>query len=67
MKLFPGARTKAMKPCLRKKKPDLVILHPDTNDLNTVSSPEEIAHEIISLALSVKENVHQIAVLGILP
>ena len=54
VKLFPGAHTKAMKPCLRKKKTDLVILHTDTNDLNTVSSPEEIANEIISLALSVK-------------
>ena len=65
MKLFPGVRTKAMKhyvsPYLEKK-PDLVILHTATSNLKSVSSPEEIANEIISLALSVKEKGHQIAV-----
>ena len=35
---------------------DLVILYTGINDLKSVSSPEEIANEIISLALSVKEN-----------
>ena len=70
MKPFPGARTKAMKhyvsPDLEKKS-DLVILHTGTNDLQSVSSPEEIANEIISLALSVKEKGNQIAVSGIFP
>ena len=69
MKLFPGVRTKAMKhyvsPYLEKK-PDLVILHTATSNLKSVSSPEEIANEIISLALSMKEKGHQIAVSGIL-
>ena len=32
-----------------------------------VSSPEEITNEIISLASSVKEKGHQIAVSGVLP
>ena len=49
------------------KKPDLVILHTGTNDLKSVSSTEEIANETTSLALSVKEKGHQIAVSGILP
>ena len=49
------------------KKLDLVVLHTGTNDLKSVSSPEGIANEITSLALSVKEKGHQIGVLGILP
>ena len=48
-------------------KPDLVILHAGNNGLKSVSSPEAIANEIISLALSVKENGQQIAVSGIIP
>ena len=70
VKPFPGARTKAMKHYVSpdlEKKPDLVILHTGTNDLKSVSSPEEIANEITSLALSVKEKGHQIAVSGIFP
>ena len=65
MKSFPGARTKAMKHYV--SKPDLGILHTGNNALKSVSSPEAIANEIISLALSVKENGQQIAVSGIIP
>ena len=67
MKPFPGTRNKAMKHYLipdLERKPDLLILHTGTNDLISVSSPEEIANEIISLASFVKENGHQIAVSG---
>ena len=71
LKPFQGACTKAMKhhvsPDLGKKKTDLVILHTGTNDLISVSSLEEIANEIIALALSVKENDQQVAVSGIIP
>ena len=49
------------------RKQDLVILNTGTNDLKSDSSPEEIANEITSLALSVKEKGQQIAVSGILP
>ena len=45
---------------------DLVILYTGINDLKSVSSPEEIANEIISLALSVKENGQLITVSGII-
>ena len=64
VKPFAGARTKAMKHYVS---PDLVILHTGTNDLQSVSSPEEIAYEIISLALSMKENGQQISVSGNIP
>ena len=59
VKPFPGDCTKAMKHYVSpdlEKNPDLIILHTGTNDLKSVSSLEEIANEIISLALSVKEN-----------
>ena len=45
----------------------IVILHTGTKDLKSVTSPDEIANEITSLALSVKEKGHQTAVSGILP
>ena len=70
VKPFPEARTKVMKHYVSpdlEKKPELGILHTGTNDLKSVSSTEEIANENISLALSVKEKCHQIAVSGILP
>ena len=70
VKPFSGAHTKAMKHYVSpdlEKKPDLVILHTGTNDLKAVSSPEEIANEITSSVLSVKEKGHHIAVSGLLP
>ena len=68
VKPFLGARTKAMNHYVSpdlEKKPDIVILHTGTNDLKSVSSPEEITNQITSLALSMKEKGHQIAVSGI--
>ena len=50
VKPFPGARTKAMKHYVSpdlENKPDLVTVHTGTNDLKSVSSPEEIVNEII--------------------
>ena len=70
VKPFPGACTKAMKHYVSpdlEKRPDLVILLTGTNDLKSASSPKEIANKITSLAVSVKEKDHQIAVSGILP
>ena len=64
VKPFPGARTKAMKHYVG---PDLVILHTGIKDFKSISSPEEITNEIISVALSVKGNGQQIAVPGIIP
>ena len=53
VKPFLGARTKAMK-------------HYVSPDFKSVSLPEEITNEIISLALSMKEKGLQIAVLEII-
>ena len=62
---FPPFRTKTMEHHVRpdlEKKPDLVIIHTSTNDLKSVSSPEKITNKSISIALSMKEKDHQIAV-----
>lgn len=64
LKPFPGARIISLD---LEKTPDLVIVHTDTNDIKSVSSPEEISNEIIPLALYVIENGHHIAVSGIVP
>ena len=56
MKPFPRARTKFMKHYVSsdlEKKTDLVILHIGTNNLRYQT--EDIANEIISLALFVKD------------
>ena len=45
----------------------LRIIQTDNNDLTSVSPPEDIVNEVTSLALSVKEKDHQIAVQGIVP
>ena len=68
VKQFPGLRTKAMKHYVdsdSEKKPDLLIEHIGTNDFKSINSPEKIANEIISLALSVKRKSQQIAISGI--
>ena len=67
VKPFPGVPVKHYVSPELEKMPDLVILHTGTNDLKSISSPEEITNEIISLALSVKEKGHQIAVSEIFP
>ena len=53
-----GATTKAMKHhvmgCLEDGSPDAILLHHGTNDLRSEESAEEIASDIINVALSAK-------------
>ena len=68
VKPFPGAHIKAMKYYVSldlEKTPDLVIVHTDTNNLKSVSSPEEI--EIHLEILFVKEKGQKVAVSEIVP
>ena len=57
VKSFPGATIEDMedfvKPLLRKK-PDNVVLHIGTNDLNTVQEPRLAAEGIVNLALQIE-------------
>ena len=51
---IPGATTKGMihhvKGCLEDTSPDFIILHHDTNDLNSNSTSEEIADKNIEFS-----------------
>ena len=57
-----GATTKAMKHdvmgYLEDESPDMILLHHETNDLISEESTEEIASNIINVALSAKNKRH---------
>ena len=71
VKTFRGARTRHMKwyakPTIEEK-PENVILHCGTNDLNKEAEPHEIANEILNLATSIaREAGSNIMISGIVP
>ena len=51
---FSGAKVRSMKdyvkPCIRDKNPDHIIMHIGTNDLDCKSNPEGVAKSIVDLA-----------------
>ena len=47
-------------------KPDMISLHSGTNDLKSTKSPEEIANDIIKLALDTKTDVNEVVASGII-
>ena len=70
VKSFSGATVDCMnyhvKPSL-KFNPNLIILNTGTNDLRSNKSSDQIAEEIVELARSIKSDVTEIAVSGIVP
>ena len=68
VKSFPGATTQDMdfyiKPSI-KHKPDSMIIHVGTNNLRSDESSEEIAENILKLAMDAKKNVNEIAISSI--
>ena len=69
VKSFPGAKTSCMKdyvkPSLRST-PSHFILHVGTNDLNSNQTSEVIAKEIVDLAISLKNNQHDVSASNII-
>ena len=67
---FSGASSKQMmnyvKPMIEEK-PEFIILHTGTNDLRSNADPEEIANNIVDVAVSCKENSSEVIVSTILP
>ena len=67
---FSGASSKQMmnyvKPMIEEK-PEFIILHNGTNDLRSNADPEEIANNIVDVAVSCKENSSEVIVSTILP
>ena len=68
VKSFPGATIKDMHeyviPSMRYN-PNLIALHVGTNDLRSVKSPNEIAHEIIELSMKLKSDENDIMISSI--
>ena len=66
---FPGATIQCMadymKPSIRAK-PDHVILHVGTNDLNSNATPNEIAANIVGLATEMKTENCDVSISGII-
>ena len=70
VKSFSGATVNCMKAYVKPsldKHPNRIILHVDTNDLNTASSPEDIASGIVELALSINEKNICPIISGLIP
>ena len=69
VKSSPGAGTSDMadyiKPTLRRN-PDIIVYHAGTNNLRDDDDPENIANEIINLALDIKTEVNKVIVSSLL-
>lgn len=70
VKSFPGATVECMKSYIKpslKFNPNVIIINTGTNDLRSNKLPDQIADDIINLALSVKSDHTEIAISGIVP
>ena len=68
---FPGAKLKSMKdyvkPCIGENNPDYVILHVDTNELNSELTPERIAKSVIDVGKNIQTNYRTVSISCIVP
>ena len=67
---FSGAKVRMkyyVKPCVREKNPDYVILHVGTNELNSELPPEKIAKPIIDVAKNTQSDNQIGSISGIVP
>ena len=71
LRQFSGAKTSCMKvyikPIIREKNPEHIVLQIGINDLNSSKTPAEIAEEIVDLAYLVKTNSNNISTPGLVP
>ena len=70
VKSFSGATVDCMKSYVQpsmKFNPNVVILNTGTNDLRSKKQPEQIADDILNLALSIKSDDNEIVISGIVP
>ena len=70
VKSFSGATVDCMNSYVQpsmKFNPNVVILNTGTNDLRSKKQPEQIADDILNLALSVKSDDNEIVISGIVP
>ena len=71
LRQFSGAKTSCMKdyikPIIREKNPEHIILHIWINDLDSSKTPAETAEEIADLAYLVKMNSNNISTSSLVP
>ena len=70
VKSFPGATTQDMKDYIKptiSRKPDMVILHTETNDLKSNQNPSDIANEIVNLAKNIKNSGTEVSISALIP
>ena len=68
VKHFSRAKTKDMESYINptlKQNPETIIIDTGTNNLESDSSPEEIAREIINLTMSCKTQMNEVILSGI--
>ena len=56
-----------VRPCIRQKNPDYVILHVGTNEFNSELPPERIAKSIIDVAKNTQSDSRIVSISGIVP
>ena len=68
---FSGSKVKCIKdyvkPCIREKNPEYLILHVGTNELNSEWPPERIAKSIINVAKNTQLDSRMVSISGIVP
>ena len=70
VKSFPGSTIECMKDYIKpslKYDPEQILIHIGTNDLRREKEPNEIAEEIIQLALNIKSDENDVSISAILP
>ena len=68
VKSFPGATVEDMTDYARptaRREPDLIVLHTGSNDLRSAKKPEDIASEIMKLAIDLKRENNEVMVSSI--
>ena len=56
-----------VKPCIGENNPDYVILHVDTNELNSELTPERIAKSVIDVDKNIQTNYRTVSISCIVP
>ena len=70
IKLFPGATTQGIKDYIKPSiwwKPNMIILHPGTNDLKSTKDPSDITNEIVQSSKKIKSNRTEVVLSFLIP
>ena len=70
VRTHPGGKTSCLsdhlKPVMRSRDCDHIIIHVGTNDLRSEKTPVQISHDIINLAYAVRQNEIKVSISGLI-